>query len=447
MNDQDDPPVGHEWTVDFFGFNPLAGVAPPDPAQPAAQPEDSDPTTDQMTGAAPIPPAPGASLIKSAPDGLLKRSIDGQEYWAPAPLQTIGGMDKPAVNEGWINDYFTFYDLAAPDGGSSRDACRFNGAETTVAEIVATLGEQAVLADYKPDPGRATSIATAIVAHRAASGQAGEKISESPASDLASPVLHDQGTQVVGAVGGQVSGHWRLDRKLKAADPPVDGTVQFQFGLNQVMHPENMTGKEFQPQLTVQYNVVTKQWTILDGGQITYVAAVWGRVQLQLVGSAGGGIADKLSGGGTANGVFTVQLGPQLTVTVGPVQLSLQATTSTTITSGPPTLDGNVAFQVSLSKDLDEKAPGPDKDDLDISALQDPNLPMPDMLDMLDVVHAKGKTKNVPAGQGERLDVAILTVEREWAKSDEESKAFYDRVGKLPSNDQDAIRGYIYKRI
>jgi hypothetical protein len=90
----------------------------------------------------------------------------------------------------------------------------------------------------------------------------------------------DEGVQVVGGLSIQYTGHWLLSPLLKPAKAPADTTVAFSFGLNDVQHPKNENGNEFQGQLVVQINAVTKEWQTIAGFQYTRVLAVWSSVQL-----------------------------------------------------------------------------------------------------------------------------------------------------------------------
>jgi hypothetical protein len=115
-------------------------------------------------------PPPKAPEVRSAPDGLLGRYSDGQTFWSPAPLATMGGSEtKPG--DDWTRSFLTFYDLGpAADGG---DGVEFNGAPDTLDHVAKTAAEQAVLAGYRADAQGARTVAKQIVDARSQAREQG----------------------------------------------------------------------------------------------------------------------------------------------------------------------------------------------------------------------------------------------------------------------------------
>jgi hypothetical protein len=223
--------------------------------------------------------------------------------------------------------------------------------------------------------------------------------------------------------------------------------AQFQFGLNDVRHPPNATGDEYQGQLIVGYNLRTKKWQVMAGGQYTRVVAVWGKVQLQYFANAQSGLSTKLSEAVSFRGVLQFQTGAQLVVSFGPVQIGVQAGIGATISEGPPTGDVSPTGAV-VQVPLDVEAPKVVRDDnprADVTALE--ALDMADLLDALDAIRKAGqldKLIEVP----DRIRIAIVVIET----TGRDPKVIADVVkdvkdANLSSTDRDAIRKRLYKTI
>ena len=269
-----------------------------------------------------------ASTVVAMPEGVLKRSIDGQPFWQPAPRATMGGMEPLVVDAGWLNDFFEFYDVAPAAAGGKPGSCRFNGAEDTIAGATRKAGEQATLAGYKPNPGAATSIAKTLLEKREAARRQGATLAaEALKKDGQGPPSEapNQGLQVVPSAGVAYTGHWTLKPVPNQKSPKSDTVVQFQFALNDVQHPKDRTGKELQGQLVVGYNAATNDWQVLAGGQFAAVVAIWGRVQVQCFANVQAGVTKKLSDSSPASGVFQAMAGAQVAITTFlDIQVTLQ---------------------------------------------------------------------------------------------------------------------------
>ncbi len=409
-----------------------------------------------------------ASPVRSAPDGVLKRGIDGQTYWQPAPVATMVDAE-PVADDTWLQGFFDFYALAAPSQNGGSDACTFNGAASTISAVVDQVNEQAGLAGYKPNASRAKSMAADILKHSAQLQQTAHDISSdvravSDSNDKMNQAA--QGLQTVAGIGTQISGHWYMKNLNKAGasgDPSrsnVDTVGQYQFSFNYVNHPNNSTGEEYAGQLTVQYNVLTKLWAVLAGGQFTKVVQIWElvkdrvNVQLQIVVGAGGGeiLAQD------AEGIFQGQIGPQGVLQIGSAQISVMPFVGATVTKDPATIDGGVQIQVALTNDQ-RNAPAMAQPDL--SKLDDPKLTMTDLLGVLDAMDRAQLVHLGAYRTGERVRIARATVLGAFRDATgkvpdsgipdtsmpPEVKRFYDDVDSLPSADQDAVHKYIYAHI
>jgi hypothetical protein len=391
--------------------------------------------------------APG---VRSAPEGVLRRKVDNQIFWSPAPIATIPMPEREAGDD-WAERFLVFYGLAPAEDPD--DGCRFNSDPDTLDNVAKIAGEQAALAGYKPNPASAKSAASKILESRKKAQQAGMAALDTKAPGAAggNAPQQNEGPQIVPSVTDQVGGHWSL-KGLKKADTPLDNVVQFQFAVNEVKHPANQKGNEFQGQLLLSYNTTTNQWTVSGGAQYTRVLAVWKIVQLQFFANVTAGMAKQLAAGTSANGAFQGQAGLQLVLQLGPIQFGLQAGSGATITnqsgtSSPSTFDVAGAAVVQVPFDLtpvpaagSSAPPGPD-----VSGLEE--MPMPSLLDALDAIQAHRQMEKLrQIAHADRLDAAILTVLQEFKDSDK-SASYYKFIGKLPESDQQAIRDYIYRKI
>lgn len=389
-----------------------------------------------------------APAIVSKPEGVLARAIDGQEFWQPAPIATMAGSE-PVVDAGWLKDFFEFYGLAPGKDGAAAGACRFNEADDTLDGAVRQAGEQATRAGYKANPAASTSSARSILDRREKARRQGAAIiAQAKAAGRATQPAKEPnvGWQVVPAVAAQYAGHWLLTPlPSKPADPNWDGVYQFQFGLNNVRHPENAKGKEFQGQLVIGYNSRAEKdpWQVLAGAQFADVLAVWKKVQAQFFASIqGGATIDK---GSVSGGVFQAQTGVQFAVTLGSAQIGIQVGVGTTITKNAPTGDFSPAtflaqFPLPIEPKATPKAPA--EPELDIGPLRD--LPMPDLLDALEAIRDAGqldKLDKVP----NRIRIARLAVE---GKTDDAMTSI-GQAGKaeLSEDDRDALRKVLYRDI
>jgi hypothetical protein len=384
-------------------------------------------------------------MTVAKPDGVLNRRSDGQCYWEPAPIATVVGAELP-VSPAWLRGFFEFYDLA-PSADAGR--CSFNGADDSLDATLRTAGEQAHLAGFRADDSAARSIAATILVKRDSARSKGAAI----AAALAAPPSakpgkpEDEGWQAVPGGAFQYAAHWNLTRlPLKPADPKADTAAQFQFGLNDVRHPPNTKGEEYQGQLIVGYNLVTKKWQVLAGAQFTEVLAVWGRVQLQYFANAQGGLSTKLSEAVSFRGVLQFQTGAQVVATFGPVQIGLQGGLGVTISEGAPTGDVPVSGVLQVPLDIPpakvarDAAPRIDTKSLD-------ELDMADLLDALDEIRKArqlDKLVEVPP----RISIAILVLQ-ETGRDAKQFAAVVKAVkdAKLSAPDQDAIRKRLYQAL
>jgi hypothetical protein len=375
------------------------------------------------------------------PDGVLKRRSDGQCYWQPAPRATMAGAE-PAVDTDWLRDYFEFYDLAPALPPAGPERCSFNGAEDSLDAVLRKAGEQAGLAGYRADASAAKSVAQEALGKKGNARRKGAQIAaELAAAGARKPGKANQGWQLTPGASLQYTGHWELTPlPTKTATPKSDTVAQFQFGLNNVQHPENATGEEYQGQLIVAYNLVTKKWQIMSGFQFTEVIAVWHNVQLQYFATAQGGLSTKLSEAVSFRGVLQFQTGPQLVVTFGPVQVGVQAGAGFTNSEGAPTGDASPTGLV-VQVPIGVPKPKPRRDptlDVDIEPLRE--MPMVDLLDALDEIRKArqlDKLIEVPP----RIQIAILVLQ-ETGRDPKRIAALVKAVNdaKLEPADRDAIR-------
>jgi hypothetical protein len=98
---------------------------------------------------------------KLPPDGVLHRRSDGALFWEPNSAQITWGDTKPTAPDSWVTDYLNFFSFGPADDAdaSPAPACKFDSEPTTIDAVVATMGEQAALADYTLDSGAAKAAA------------------------------------------------------------------------------------------------------------------------------------------------------------------------------------------------------------------------------------------------------------------------------------------------
>jgi len=141
-------------------------------------------------------------------------------------------------------------------------------------------------------------------------------------------------TQVGGAL--QYALHYTITRgAIAKGDPGQDVTLQTSIGLNYVGHKDKASGPELQA-IVIQfgYNLTTKQITKVSGVQGALVKSLWdGLVQVQGFAQAVAGVA---SSGTSNSGTVQAQVGIQLLVTLGPVQIGVQGSGGVTYTQGSP---------------------------------------------------------------------------------------------------------------
>jgi hypothetical protein len=112
-------------------------------------------------------------------------------------------------------------------------------------------------------------------------------------------------------------------------------TLQTSIGLNYSGHKKDASGPELQAVLIqFSYNVTTGQISKVSGVQGVLVSALWKKfLQVQGIGSVLAGVA---SSGKSQEFTFQAQVGIQLLVTLGPVQIGIQGSGGITYTSGSP---------------------------------------------------------------------------------------------------------------
>jgi hypothetical protein len=109
-------------------------------------------------------------------------------YWVPNPAQATWGSGAPPPSDTWIKDFLTFYDFGPPDDVDSSDGkqCVFNSAPSTIDEVIGVLVDQASLAGYQANRGKARNIAKTIYDQRRAAKQKGADVLKKGATDLSS---------------------------------------------------------------------------------------------------------------------------------------------------------------------------------------------------------------------------------------------------------------------
>jgi hypothetical protein len=133
----------------------------------------------------------------------------------------------------------------------------------------------------------------------------------------------------------QYAVHYTITRgAVSKSGAPNDWTMQTSIGANYVGHKDKASGPELQASYQFSYNATTGQISNVAGVQGALVKSLWdGLVQVQGFMQAVAGVA---SSGKSNSGTVQAQIGVQLLVTVGPVQIGLQGSGGVTYTDGSP---------------------------------------------------------------------------------------------------------------
>jgi len=161
------------------------GGSPAPQAAPQAAPPPAPP-------AAPQAAAPTAAPLRTPPPGMLRRQIDGEMFWEPNPAPPTWGTAKPPpAPDDWVRDCLGFFGIAPnPAPGAAQDSCVFNAAVTPLAQVAATVNEQADLSGYAANSS-ARSIAAKLLADQSGARQLGQGTARKIASGDASGVVGD----------------------------------------------------------------------------------------------------------------------------------------------------------------------------------------------------------------------------------------------------------------
>jgi hypothetical protein len=183
-------------------------------------------------------------------------------------------------------------------------------------KLLAKLGddERAVILARVPEESQPTS----------GSGKPGQK-----------PDEKNVGWQKQQGAALQYAVHYTIKRgAISKSGAPNDWTIQTSIGGNYVGHKDKASGPEFQASYQFSYNATTGQISNVAGAQGALVKSLWdGLVQVQGFMQAVAGVA---SSGKSNSGTVQAQVGIQLLVTVGQVQIGIQGSGGVTYTDGSP---------------------------------------------------------------------------------------------------------------
>jgi hypothetical protein len=307
----------------------LAGTAP---SGNAAAPANT-------AGTAPQPAAGMPAQAANAGDGSTGQSATGsdvcarilQKIKAKAKLDDeiseLAGMDMPALLEALarLKKAGVMEDVAEY---GSRFSNRFGIAFLTVQqdfsdkwqELYPKISEddQEVILQHVPDDLK-------------------QEVTQGGKQQPAAKPEGNVGWQKQAGAGLQYAAHWTIRKvekvtKIAKNNPPYDVTMQVQVGANYAGHKENASGPEFQALIQYGYNLTTGQLTVLGGAQGALVQSFAnGLLQLQEFVQAAGGAAQDFK---SVSGTFQLQIGIQLLLQIGPVQIGIQGAGGATFQQG-----------------------------------------------------------------------------------------------------------------
>lgn len=183
-------------------------------------------------------------------------------------------------------------------------------------KLLAKLGdeERAVILSCVPEENWPTGV----------SGKPGQK-----------PDEKNVGWQKQESAALQYAVHYTIKRgAISKSGAPNDWTIQTSIGGNYVGHKDKASGPELQAFYQFSYDATTGQISNVAGVQGALVKALWdGMVQVQGFLQAVAGVA---SSGKSSFGTVQAQIGIQLLVTVGSVQIGIQGSGGVTYTDDSP---------------------------------------------------------------------------------------------------------------
>ncbi|HEX7501637.1 MAG TPA: hypothetical protein VF524_15245, partial [Polyangia bacterium] len=184
---------------------------------------------------------------KSPPNGVLHRRSDGALFWEPNSAQITWGDTKPAAPDSWVTDYLNFFSFGPADDADANPfpKCKFDSEATKIDAVVATMGEQATLADYTLNLGGAATVAKKLYdAAIAARQRPSDASSDKPASESKIEITFSVSWSVVPRTD-----HLSLNRdpanKKPAGDPSHD-----------------KPGQQLQANINFQIKSVTLTWAV-----------------------------------------------------------------------------------------------------------------------------------------------------------------------------------------
>jgi hypothetical protein len=104
-----------------------------------------------------------APKVRTPPEGVLRRRIDGQIFWEPNPA--TWGSGSPPAPRAWVDGFLRFYGLGPDPAGKAE--CVFDSAPSSISAVVALANAQASLAGY----ASASAVQVAIETYNLNAGQ------------------------------------------------------------------------------------------------------------------------------------------------------------------------------------------------------------------------------------------------------------------------------------